>query len=1614
MWNELATDAGLIADDIIVYDRRERSGHVYVRFSCSSVGVPAGELDARPDTEDGSGGPSCSSRHRPLRLTEDVMNMPSSDLSDILQLSIRGAIAGFSKGAFEKTPNLIELTIYGTCSVCVKNGWFEGLNLLKKLYLNNNEISNIEDFAFQHLPKLEFLSLTYNKIVSIQRGWFHGAVMLTTLEIEYNPLMNIGNIVTQESPFVHLTKLRTLELAYGSLTNNDIVALDGLASKVDLAGNPLRCTCALSWLELQDQKDYVTDFNRLTCNHPPSLRNTLVSNLTLSNITCLKPVVKIGVSSLPQNRAGIHKPVNGHLSIEDAVYLTCDVYWEVPPLVTLVLANRTAFSHTTRLGEGDRIETVSEPANLTIVITQSLKTGGWQSPSEASGNAPSSNYVAKTTLSLAVSRFMLLSLGRFSCTASFREANSTETVVYSLSDHSTATASVVSPTQKYAVTMVVDKTNPSLYKHSVLHGFRYWVHVVGAVVSAFVILGLATRLLVKLKKRRLQELNQRTPAAPNARGNAGDDGDYTIQPYAVADYTNAVENEYEVIPDTRRRQEAKHETFYHMENQKANTDEKPPDSRYLPMDKHSARNDHGTACLHEGDNHESGSEGTQTETNNLFTRQSDKFASCLPDNLATFPPAEVQASCNDPALCAKPSLIEVRDRRETLQSVFVKISCRTEDAHVVGLRALPVAEVDRCKHRHRRLRLTHQIINMSLFDLKGIEKLGTLKLNGDIAEISEDTFNLTSNLTSLYITRTCIACVKRTWFVGLDRLTDLDLSQNGISNIEDGAFEHVPKLEMLSLNYNNIKSVRAAWFRGADKLRWLEIENNPLVKVGNRESPFAHLPKLAWLFLSHGLLTDIHVNHFQNLTALKEVELSDNAIADLPIGAFRGTDDVADYSRLTCGYPPSLRDTLVSNLTLSNVTCPKPAVKLGVSYTKEAASVREAISGLVLKEPRRKQTIRSSDNLTFGKAFYPLLTASPATINAQARCNGPALCLNPSNIKVRDRRFEDGLKEISVNAFCSNLIVKRGLGTRFQMEEPRRASTVGCDTQVMVTFIAGAGLQEYSQIKALALRGDVARFSVGAFEKIPNLVRLSVWRSCIVCVEKSWFVAGLDQLKNLDLSHNEISNIEDGAFEQLPKLETLSLTYNRIGSVQAAWFRGAHMLKELEIKMNPLYKIGNIMVPESPFAQMQNLTKLDLSYGSLNTLVSNIGMDNAICPNPVARLGAFSRQTNTVKHTGIYNNTVELSSEHDVIYISCDLYWEVPPLVTFTLADKPVFSHAMRLGEEDRTETVSEPANLTITLTQSMRTGGWQCPQEYCTDARSSNYVAKTTLSLAVSRFVLLSFGHSSCAASSVAGNSTAMIFFSSSNNDRGTTHTTSWRSTFASSQFVTPTIASSPQRNAGTMVSEKTDPSLSKEDSAPRGFRYWVPMGAGIAATSLLGLGLITALFFQRRNAKRIQLSNRRNNAIQNATVCATMSYSLHYATQPYAAANTEIDETDVNLYDNEQCIDRDVSGRSLETHGTICEQEEAECSISTCCMSETEAESFYHVEDRAEEDGSMCSDSTPMDGQDAPNNDIETESNSVNSSYTQTGQDPETEDMPFYQMHNNTDIERSVPSDN
>lgn len=86
----------------------------------------------------------------------------------------------------------------------------------------------------------------------------------------------------------------------------------------------------------------------------------------------------------------------------------------------------------------------------------------------------------------------------------------------------------------------------------------------------------------------------------------------------------------------------------------------------------------------------------------------------------------------------------------------------------------------------------------------------------------------------------------------------------------------------------------------------------------------------------------------------------------------------------------------------------------------------------------------------------------------------------------------------------------------------------------------------------------------------------------------------LSKLKNLDLSSNHINHIQKDSFSGLVQLERLYLYANRIQSIHLEAFKGLDMLLELKLQGNQL---GSL-----PYLQFPRLLLLDLSYNNIPDL----------------------------------------------------------------------------------------------------------------------------------------------------------------------------------------------------------------------------------------------------------------------------------------------------------------------------------------------------------------------------------------------------------------------------
>ena len=169
-----------------------------------------------------------------------------------------------------------------------------------------------------------------------------------------------------------------------------------------------------------------------------------------------------------------------------------------------------------------------------------------------------------------------------------------------------------------------------------------------------------------------------------------------------------------------------------------------------------------------------------------------------------------------------------------------------------------------------------------------------------------------------------------------DTVTDLDLSNLGLSDLKPGDFAGLYRVQTLKLDGNDLTTLPAGVFAGLDHLQTLGLTNNRLTTLPS--GVFAGLDRLRTLQLDGNDLTTLPAGVFAGLDHLQTLELTDNRLTTLPSGVFAGLDrlrtlqlDGNDLKMLPVGVFAGLDHLQALGLTGNRLTTLPAGVFAGLS-----------------------------------------------------------------------------------------------------------------------------------------------------------------------------------------------------------------------------------------------------------------------------------------------------------------------------------------------------------------------------------------------------------------------------------------------------------------------------------------------------------------------------------------------------------------------------------------------------------------------------------------------------------------------------------------------------------
>lgn len=366
-------------------------------------------------------------------------------------------------------------------------------------------------------------------------------------------------------------------------------------------------------------------------------------------------------------------------------------------------------------------------------------------------------------------------------------------------------------------------------------------------------------------------------------------------------------------------------------------------------------------------------------------------------------------------------------------------------------------------------------------------------------------------------------------FPGLERLS---LNSNGLRNLPADLLMDLPELNALELRDNNLV-LPVEFFEPVPKLRTLELGYNRMTYIDPKL--FESLGKLNFLGLWGNELTSFEEHTFDNLTALSTLEISRNKLTTLPQDIFKPLRNLSTLQMASNKFSTLPEELLSQNLNLTSFG-------FNFNYGNLSTLPSRFLSNLPkLKEVRllyNKLTVLPED----------IFWGSSSLKNISLR--GNALSTLPKNIFNESKDL--GTLDISSNKLNS--------------------------------------------------------LPDGIFRAMYKLEKLEMQKNNLTSISKDLFL-GLTGLKILNLENNGISSVHPKGFYPLRALEIANLSHNQITfeeslTVNAEFGQNSPIaqcfeLRELDLSSNNI----TVIFPDWIFI-LTKLQSLDLKYNQISFLLA--------------------------------------------------------------------------------------------------------------------------------------------------------------------------------------------------------------------------------------------------------------------------------------------------------------------------------------------------------------------------------------------------------------------------
>ncbi|XP_044258031.1 chaoptin isoform X2 [Tribolium madens] len=466
------------------------------------------------------------------------------------------------------------------------------------------------------------------------------------------------------------------------------------------------------------------------------------------------------------------------------------------------------------------------------------------------------------------------------------------------------------------------------------------------------------------------------------------------------------------------------------------------------------------------------------------------------------------------------------------------------------------------------LKLTHalssSVQNLPSDAIKILNRLEELDLsNNRLRNVPDNSFHFLKNLKQLHLQDNIIEVIHRGTFQGdIHRdLTEIYLSFNSIRNVQQHTFSDLIQLEQIHLDDNKIESLERRAFMNLKSLKRLNLKGNKIASIAYES--FQNLPELEDLDLAYNSISTLDFNIFDQVGSLGmfHVNMSHNKLINLAVAASIPFEQDTGFG--------GLQNIKVLDLSFNNITS-------------------------VAKQFFRPVEL-SLTQLYFG--HNKLLNATKELFG------------NMPHLQILDLSH-NSLYELDFDTFRNT--------KKLQLLDTshNRISEVPND---LFKFLGNLRIVDFSHNRLRSLPDNLFRET--------GLERLDVSHNLLAKLPlTSLSISSAETLCELDLSWNSISSLSHGGqLSRFKSLSWLDLSYNRLGQIDAGTFKGIPRLaslnlghnSQLTLEINGLsfqgleytllhLNLDNVSLSQVPTLSTPNLLSLSLAFNSLPTVALEI------------------------------------------------------------------------------------------------------------------------------------------------------------------------------------------------------------------------------------------------------------------------------------------------------------------------------------------------------------------------------------------------------------------------